>query len=129
MGQAHTHSARDVVFDKEAELLVYPWNSVIQQLRFNFSETELLINLKAGNQRKEGKRCTGQQNYLGKQFTWLFSSRRGNKPSVEQFQHCSGAKALKERTSWLSKETMDIHYSFGQCVFFIFSLFYSKFSM
>lgn len=75
-----------------------------QQLTFNFSKTELFIDLKAGHQRKEEKCCTGQQNYFGKQFTWLFSSIRGNKWSVEQFQLCSGAKALKQRTSWLRKE-------------------------
>jgi len=75
-----------------------------QQLRFNFSKTELFIDLKAGNQKKEEKCCTGQQNYFGKQFTWLFSSRRGNKSSVDQFQLCSGEKPLKQRTIWLRKE-------------------------
>lgn len=72
-----------------------------QQLRFNFSKTELFIDLRAGHQRKEEKCCTGQQNYFGKQFTWLFSSRGGNKSSVEQFQLYAGAKPLKQRTSWL----------------------------
>lgn len=80
VGQAHTHSACAVFFDKKTELFIYRWNSSNwwQQLRFNFSKTELFIDFKAWNQRKEEKCCTGQQNYFGKQFIWLFSLRENN---------------------------------------------------
>lgn len=129
MGQARTHSAHAVFVDKKTELLIYHWNSSNwwQQLRFNFSKTELIIDLKARNQRKEEKCCTGKQNYFDKQFTWLFSLRRGN-----SHQWSNSSTVLLQNHLDLTQErwkTMDISYSFEQFVFLIFSLFYSKFSM